>query len=418
MQNCKAHCIFILSSLLYLATFTDDLAAQATNPETATPENLWQLIDARLDESDVNSLNYFILEQVNKHCGKEYQCLYVNYEKILRELELRNKYWAAVPVAEEMVKLAQVQKDLKSEANALSRLIALYGFVENRELESQKYQELLQLYERMGDIPAIIRTKAVILEGRAWYLGEVDEILPELEALVAQAEEQGLTETANRIRVRLKYLYGDFGYVDKLKETIDAIEKIPLSDPITSAEAPYALHAASGRADLLMMEKKYDQAATLYQRALAITRLRHRAHHDTWSEVYVLQRLANLEWERGNSSSAQSYLDTAYVIASEANLYDRMTLVLEMQTQIAEAEKRFADALRYTREIYRHKATLDSLSAGSDVQRYQLQLAKEQLMAEKERQTLELNLKNSQLKYFTLIVILILLLATGLGRVK
>lgn len=414
LHNCKAHRIFILSSLLYLAAFPNALAAQATNSQIAAPDNLWLLIETRLEKSDVNSLNYFILNQVNKHCGKDYGCLYENYEKILSELELRNKYWAAVPVAEEMVKLSQAQKDLKSEANALSRLIALYGFVENRELESQKYQELLQLYERMGDIPAIIRTKAIILEGRAWYLGEVDEILPELEALVAQAEEQGLTETANSIRVRLKYLYGDFGYVDKLEETIEALEKIPISNPITSAEAPYALHAASGRADLLMMEKKYDQAASLYQRALAITRLRHRAHHDTWSEVYVLQRLATLEWERGNSLKARSYLDTAYVVASEANLYDRMTLVLEMQTQIAEAEKRFSDALRYTREIYSHKATLDSLSTGSDVQRYQLQLAKEQLTAEKERQALELILKNSQLKYFTVIVILICLLATGL----
>lgn len=406
--------LFLLLFLCFWVGVSTFLTAQSTTQLKAVSNNLWPLIEARLERSDVTSLNYFIFEQVNNQCGKDYDCLYANYEKILSELELRNQYWIAVPVAEEMVKLAQAQENLKAEADALSRLIALYGFVENRVLESQKYQELLQLYERMGDIPAIIRTKAIILEGRAWYLGEVDEILPELEALVAQSLEQGLTETANHIRIRLKYLYGDFGYIDKLAQTVEALENIPISDPITSTEAPYALHAATGRADLLVMEQKYDQAASLYQRALAITRLRHRAHHDTWSEVYVLLRLAKLERERGNSNQAKSYLDTAYTIASEANLYDRKILVLEMQTQIAEAENRFANALQYTREKYQQQAILDSLSGGFDVQRFQLQLVKEQLTAEKERQTLELRLRKNQLRNALIITILLLLLVVGL----
>lgn len=410
MYICRAH-IIILAVLSSLAVFSNLLVAQTPSAPNTTVDSFWGPIEARLEKSDVNA---FISRLVSKHCGKDYTCLYENYEEILWELELRNKYWIAVPVAEEMVTLAKTQADLRAEANALSRLIALYGFIENRELESQQYQELLQLYERLGDIPAIIKTKAIILEGRAWYLGEVAEILPALEALVAQAEKQGFTETANSIRVRLKYLYGDFGYVDKLAETVEALEKIPVSNPIKPAEAPYALHAASGRADLLMLEKKYDKAAALYHRALAVTRLRHRAQHDSWSEVYMLQRLATLEWERGDSPKAQSYLDTAYTVASKATLYDRLTLVLQMQAQIAETEKRFADALRYTREIHKHEATLDSLAAGTDVQRYQLQLAKEQLTIEKEKQALEINLKNSQLRSFTVIVMLIVSLTAGL----
>jgi len=384
------------------------------SPKLTTSDDLWSRIEARLEQPDANSLVSFIFNQVDAHCDENYSCLYENYEEILSELELRNKYWIAVPVAEEMVSLAQAQENREAEADALSRLIALYGYVENRLVESQKYQELLQLYERMGDVPAIIRTKAIILEGRAWYLGEADEILPELEALVRQAQEQELTETVNRMRIRLKYLYEEFGYPDKLAQTIASLERIPISNPIKPAEAPYALHAASGRADLLVMEQQYDPAAALYQRALAITQLRHSAHHDTWSEIYVLLRLAKLERLRGNSVLAQSYLDKAYALAAEAKLYDRLILILEMKTQIAEEENRFADALWHTREIYAHQNTLDSLSNGFDVQRYQLQLAKEQLTADKERQTLELRLRNSQLRNSLIITALLVALVIGL----
>ncbi|HFA50892.1 MAG TPA: hypothetical protein ENJ95_17930, partial [Bacteroidetes bacterium] len=396
--------------LLLLNLAPDNLAAQTDD----FTESLFPLIEARLAQPGGDTVRYFVLEKIRRHCGNDRRCLYKTYDEVLKKLEGQNEFWAGIPVAKELVKLAQLKGDLDAEADALERLIVLYNFINDTRLTNFYREKLLAVYEKAGKQQAAIEIKALMLEGWAWHLDQADKILPELEATLARADEMNMTETANKLRIRLKYIYEEFGHYDKLTAIVEYLEKLLASDSVRFANSGYDFHAASGRADLLAMEGKYDRAEALYQKALNISRIHRRGTHDTWSEIYALHRLAKMEWERHGAAKAKAYLDTAYAISSKYKMYDRLVINLEMKTQIAEAELRFADALKYTREMYADAETADSVSAGFDVKKYYLQLETEQLAAEKEKQSLELRLKKNQMAYLILVGVLASLLAAGL----
>ncbi len=395
---------------LLLKLTPGSLAAQTNG----LAETILPLIEARLEQPGGDTATYFIQDQIRAYCGNDTDCLYNAQNGVLRMLESRNLYWTGIPVAVELTRLAEQKGEIDAEIDALRRLIELYNFTNDTKMTIFYREKLLELFEREGNQAGVIETKTRILEGRAWLLNETDKVLPEIEAMLAKAIDLNLTETANNLRLRLKYLYEEFGHYDKLAVIVEELEKLVASDSIRFSKSGYGFHAASGRADLLLMEGKYAQAEALYQKALGISRLYYRGPHDTWSEIYALHRLAKLEWERHNGAKAKSYLDTAYAISAENKMYGRLVINLEMKAQIAEAEHRFADALRFTREMYAHAASADSISAGFDVKKYYLQIEAEKLAAEKEKQAIEIRLKNDQVAYLTLIGVLTSLLAAGL----
>lgn len=400
--------------LVLLCGAVNQLQAQPKMNTAVETEKIWSLVEPGLDQPKADTLGAFILHKVRDHCGKDYECMFNTYQEILSKLEYRNKFLVALPVSKEMVKLARQHKDFEGQTNALKSLIELYNFLEDTRMVLVRRQELLELYEAKGDQAEIIRTKVHILESRAWQLNETAQILPEVEALLDQAVKLNLAETANFLRTRLKYLYEEFGYDDKLEKIVAELEDIPVSDPIKPSESRYVIHASSGRADLLRKEGRFDEAAALYREALSVARLRLRAHFDTWLEVYVLLRLGSLEWDRGNNLEAQAYLDTAFSISDEFNMHGHTVTNLALQAQIAETENRFADALYLTRQKQLFQTKMDSVSSGFDVKKYHLQLAKEELTAEKEKQALDLQLKKSQLRYSLIIAVLALMIAIGL----
>jgi len=238
--------------------------------------------------------------------------------------------------------------------------------------------------------------------------------LVELEELLAEAKQLNLTRVVRYMQIRLKFLYEVYGFSDRLVKTIEALEKYPQSDPIKPEETLSAFHATAGRADLLMMDKKYDQAHTLYLKARDIVRPRYFTFHDTWLDIYALQRLAKLESERNRPNQASAYLDSAYVLAKDSKMHHDLLFILEKRVEIAEGEKRFSDALNYTREINKQQAIIDSTSKGFDEQRYQLELIRKQLVTENENQAFQLRLKENQMRSFFITGTLFLLLVVGL----
>jgi signal transduction histidine kinase/AraC-like DNA-binding protein len=275
-------------------------------------------------------------------------------------------------------------------------------------------EKLIQLYEWMGDMDGVITNKAITQEGRAWYLKMPGEAITEIEALLDQTLKLNLSNTANRVRIRLKYLYEEYEYDEKLAGIVSALEKIPFSHPLQPSEAPFAFHAASGRADLLAREKQFDQAASLYQKALEISRQRYHKQHDAWSEIYTLHRLARLETKRQHFTQAHAYADEALEKVKKLKMIDHHEVNHKVRAELAEAEGRYADALHHTKKFYEYRDRVDSLFPGFDLKKYFLELEAEELKLEKERQTLALQLKTSQLDYSIIVAVLALILAVGL----
>lgn len=400
--------------LFFVAYMTTLLPAQSQQVDSFFIEKIVQGFEARLDQPGGDIADQFILREVKNHCKEDYNCLKNAYSRVLSQLEGSFRHFAAVAVAKELERLAEKNRDFDMQASVVGRLAAIYAFVGNNKMRIFYQEKLLALYVQSGDTEKILYTKSHILEGRVWYLNEAADVLPEMKKILEQALKEGYTDFANRWRIRIKYVCEEYGFDEEFVEQVKALEKIPLSAPLQPSEYHIAFHASSGRGDILRKEKKYDQARSAYLKALDVFRTVDNSHHDTWLCIYVLFRLAKLERERGDVTEAKKFLEEAYVIADDTNMHDRAILYLGMKAEIAEAEKNYEDALRFTKEIMSRQAILDSLSEGLDMEKYHIQLEREQLAAEKQNQALELAQRQNQLMYTTVIVVLVGLLALGL----
>lgn len=230
----------------------------------------------------------------------------------------------------------------------------------------------------------------------------------EMEALLTKAIEKKDTVNINYMHLRLSMLTHEIGQFGKMEEHIIALEKVQLSDPIKPREYGFAIHAALGRADLLRIQEKFEDAERYYQKALRLCE----AEPSRWLEVKTLLTLADLEWERGNSAIAKSCLDKAQAKAEKLNFDDLLVFNYEQKAKIAEAEGRFADALRFIKKQQVHKKKIQARNAGFNMENYNLQREKEQLAIEKKNQELELQVRKIQLRAALTITALSLLLAT------
>lgn len=423
MQKLELSMVNYLNSTLYLVLcFFFTLCLRAQINEIYVPEHIssaWQeemlnSVDQRLKQPGVDTLNNFFTAQITDHCGEDQACIRDSYWVVVDELYARKEYFAAIPLTEELARMAKQQEDVAGEVLAIRMLHRLYVFTDDQEVTFQLKLRLLALYEAEGDVANVIYTKRMIAEAKAYQLGDAAQAIAEHKELLAQSRALKLERNVNNILTRLKILYEDFGYPEELPAIVEQLEQIPLSDPIQHTEYEYAYHAWSGRADLYLKEKNYDQAAKLYQRVIDLTKTRFDGKGDLWRKIDMLHRLAQLEWARGNKSKANDYLTAARTEAQVYKMNDHLLVNLKLRIEMAEEDQRFADALDYTRQLYAHQSKVDSISADFDAKRHFTQFANERLVAEKTSQTLALEVKNVQLISLLAVTVLILLVAGGL----
>lgn len=408
--------------ILTLITFSFSCSlingAYAQRDEVNVPAQMRQhflnLVSSQLQQSPTDTLPLFFIEQIENYCEKDLDCQWDACWIVVNELNARTKYFEAIPLTDELIRLAQEREDLEGEAQALWMLRRFYNFMEDIEMTAKINHRILAIREEQQNIGQIIYIKKAIASHKAYNLNEVEQAIADLKDLLAQATELELERSQYSVLITLKSIYEDFGYTALLPAIVEEMEKIPISDPIKHGEYEYFYHAVGGRANLFLLEKNYEEAEKRYQQVLALTKTRFEGRGDFWWELYILHRLARLEWERGDTAKANAYLDEAYEKSVEFQLQDQTTINLKMRIEMAEATDRYADALAYSRALYAHQAKIDSISADFDAKRYYTQLANERLEAEKSSQALELRLKNYQLITLLVIVALALILAAGL----
>jgi signal transduction histidine kinase/DNA-binding response OmpR family regulator len=394
--------------LLLLAGAQSMLPAQSKRT-AGIVDKLWPLIEPQLDHPASGDTRHFILQEVRRSCGTDYDCLYQTYYAIMIKLERRFNLPAAIHIGEEMVKVAQRQGDLEAEAGAYKNLSRFHGAIGNERLTIVNLEKALRLFEQLGNQPVVIRTQMALLE-RSLSYRTLEEVLPEMEALLAQAEKSKDTASVTYLHLRLLLQTQSAGLYDKMETHVEALEKVPLSDPIKPMEYGEAIHAALGRADLLKVRGKLAEAERFYQKTLRLCE----AEPSRWLEIRVLHSLADLEWEQGRAALAKSYLDKAQAKAEKLELDELLASTFMRKSKIAEAEGRFANALEYIKKQHFHQEAFKAQSAGFNTQSYFLQQEKDQLATEKKNQKLELQLKKIQLRNILIIMVLVLLLAAGL----
>ena len=396
----------ICSVFLLLFIGGGRFTAQVAKPQTPDIEKIWTSVQARLEQPGSDTTYSLILDQVRSYCDEDYDCLYQTYHALMLKLGEGYHLPGAIYLCEEMAKIAHRHENLRDEASANMTLNNYYGALGYLRLAAVNIDKALALFEQMGDSQAITRARMSKLEQSLSHR-TMEEVLPEMNALLAKSIETGDAKSALVLHIRLVGHTMQARRYDETEEHIAALEKMPVSDPVQPNEYATIITAALGRADLAMTVNDWDAAEPYYQKTLQFAK----AEPNRWMETHVLNSLANLEWKRGNTVLAKTYLDKAQTIAEKLELHDLLIRTFNLKTSIAEKEGNYAGAFRFSKKERYHDEKFKSKSAGFDIENYYLELEKNQLAAEKKTKELELSLKKAQLRNSLIIIALALPLA-------
>lgn len=378
-------------------------------------DQLWPLIETQLDQSELDTAHHFMLLIVRGHCGDNYSCLYPSYAVLREKLERRFDLSSAIIICNEMVRIAKAHGDLDGEAQAYMQLFRFYDALGEEEKAVVSMEKARLLYEKTSNQQAISQIRINKLENKLRHQS-IEEVLPEMEALLKEVTAKKDTFSMNLLNLRLIHYSQSAGEYELMAKHVEAVENIPISTPIKAEEYGIVIYAAIGRADLARIDNDLDKAEQFYQKALRFCE----AEPSRWLEIKTLQNLTEIEWERGRLDLAKSYLDSAQVKAEKLNLDDLLTYNFELKAKIAEEEGRYADALKHTKRKVFHEQKFNNKSAEFDAKNFFLQKEKEQLAAEKERQALELRFKDARVRNLIISIVLglCLIAALGLGLVN
>lgn len=325
------------------------------------------------------------------------------------ELERRFNLPGAVYVCQEMARIAHRQNALDEEAIAYRNFSRYYDAMGDDRQAALSIEKAVGLFEQAGNRHAVTEIKMIKLEHSLKYR-KVEEVLPEMNALLARAEENGDTLSMGYLHTRMIEHALEAERYDEAAAHVAYLEKMTVSSPLRPNDYGIVIHAARGRAELARARNDLNEAERYYQKALRYCE----EEPSRWLEIHILQSLAELEWSRGNAGLAESYLNKAQTKAENLELDDLLTINYGLKAQIAEEEGRYADALAYTKKKYAHEKKFERKSAGFDVENYYLQKEKNELAVEKKNQELELRLKKEQLRNSAIITALVFLMAFGL----
>ncbi len=401
----KVYLLSTGSRLLFFLLLSLPWPGRGADFGRAAEEILWPDIASHLNVQPADLP--FISKTVEDFCNGKPDCLYSSYEVILYRLERRFNLPAAIYVGKEIAEAARQHQDRAVEARAYMNLNRFYAAIGNQQQAVANIEKARALFEQLGNRTAVVRAQMSKLEQSLEHR-PLEDVLPEMNALLSRAEADGDSISAQYLHIRLiDYCLRAKRY-EEVEQHVSALEKVPLSDPIRPNEYGIAIHAAMGRGDLARLQGKHPLARKAYLQALRLCE----AEPSRWLEIYVLHLLTELEWEGENRQAAKSYLARAHAKAAKMGLSDLLTRNFELQAAIAEAEARYADALAFTKKKIYHDSLFKSRSEGFDVENYYLLLEKEELAAAKNHQELELQLRKNQLRDSWTILGLALVLLT------
>ena len=366
------------------------LSAQAQEKGTTQTQlsfakkELIPLVETRMKQEGGDTASHYIIEKIKVHCGDDYECSRVAVREVLDWLWYNGGFDIGVPISKEEVRLADLHGTIENRVEAYESLTVFYWWVGNFQAFYLSMEKKQAVYEEANMPHKAIETEVAILDGKAWYLNEVDELLPELNRLLEEAIEVGNELTILEVRSKIMHIAEGHGMYDLLEEHLSEMEKYPFSDPIIHKESGHAYYAAYRRGILFHVDKKFDEAKRYFMKALGIAR--------DWNHPYrvgsTYRQMAALEWDRGDVPLATAYLDTAFQYADSLMRHDELSSIYKLKTEIAEKEKRFEDALSFNKKMHFHQEVYDSSAVGFDPKNYYLQLEKDQLATEKEAQEL------------------------------
>ncbi len=385
---------------LFLLALPSTLFSQVSKGATEESD-LWPLIATQLEgRKGGDASSGFIFLLVKGKCGKDAGCLLGDYAWITNKLERRFQLPDAIAVCEEMVKVARKADNPAIEADAHLNLYRFHDALGHSQQAVEQMELAEDLFTELGDQEALIRMKMDELE-RSLNHRPPEEVLPKMEAVLAEASANGDAENALLFHILLIGHTISAGKYEETEKHIVAIEAAPISDPVRQPEYKYLIFSALGRADLALAKGDTTKALAFYQKSL----LHCEAEPSRWLEIQTLQSIAKLKIEGQNFTAAKHLLEQAEAKAQELNLDDLLAANFKLKARLAEAEGRFADALEFTKKGQFHDALFKQRGNGFDIQRHLLKKQKEKLTTEKAEKENQLLATETKVRSFFFLII-------------
>ena len=385
-----------------------DLCAQDT-PSKAMSEELWPKIESMLeDKNDISSFQN-ILQLVRDNCGSDYSCLSQNYKDVQSNLERIFNIPAALYIGEELINIAQKENAIEDEAEAHLDQYRFFDASGDARLSITSLEKAGRLFEKTGNLSKLTYVRHSQLYGSLTYK-DLDEVLPKMDSLLQQSKSRKDTVSMTSLLIRLMYVTQGNNRIEEMESYLAELERIAARN---IGKGKYYIELRTTLTRVELARNKGDLAKAIHQCKKILKIIE--KHPDRWFEYHSLQLLAEMEWERGNRTTAKNYLEQAERVATDLNLLMQLAIVYGLKSRFAEEERHPTKALEYLKQQLVYQKQWDSRSEGFDMQTFYLQQEKEQLATEKERQELTLQLQNQQLRNSTIIIGLTATLALLLG---
>lgn len=305
-------------------------------------------------------------------------------------------------------------RDLYEEIGNKKRLVQIYGTLYSyndafgmRREAIIHLDKAIKLSEELGDEGRVLWYKiAKLIKNRDAL--DTKDLLAELNQYLMKT--RSMNNKGLEISVLRNILYILLGK-NELEKTEEYFKYFKdLLDSEFHDDTALLLDYHKMRGDFYFRQDKYIESQENYKEALRFARIR----KANWNEAKVLNELARINWKLENRKLAKAQLDTAIYVGKKFKLEDLLVESYGIKYDLSEEEKDYEAVYFNSKKIDFYQDVLDKKKAGFDIGKYYLQLEKDQLAIEQKNSELELNARNDQLRYISIILILFAGLSTVL----
>jgi len=401
---------FILIKLVFpiiLLSFQINYSQQVS--ENENQELVWKEIQSQLNQTSKAESYNFITDVVTSYYGNKFDSLYPAYNFVMRKLEREFNLQAAIFVGEEMVTISKQQNKLKELADTYMNLYRYYDALGFYHIAINHANNALDIYKNLGLTKKVLSTKITLLHTRTSFNSSKD-ILKEMK--VIQNEALILKDTSFNISINLDLIpvaISANNYEEALIN-IEAIEKLPVSNPIKQSEFPGLIITTIARAEIALAKGDKDQAIIYYKKALEYCK----QEPSKWLEIDILTTLAEIAWQRGNQVESNKYITIAENKALKLDVPELLTKIYSFKEKVYKSLGKYKEAFNTAKQKESYNNLFKNRSKGFNIEAFYLKKEKENLDIISKNAQLQMNVQALKYRRSLYIEIIIFIIALGL----
>lgn len=396
--------IMMVFILFGMGLFSPALRAEQPH-DSISREKFFELVDSQLERYAQDTSYHSLFLLVRGYCNNDPGCYYHTYRDIMGILE--GRYYdlrGAILIGKEALRELDTTDSTEHRAAFHYDLYRYYHALNLDSVGIHHFEESTRLFELTGNRDRMLWNEFKLLEAR---LEDNDySVVEQMNALLDRASAEGLHEVVPKMHLRLAYLSQNTGDYKALERHTAALAAFTSEGPPTKLDDAYRMQVETGLGMLALQEGKTEKALEHLHRAVRIAE----ESSSIWLQIRRLQFIASVEFQRDSLAAAERYLMQTDSMASALELHDLLAYNYAGRAQVAEADGRPADALRYTKLQQQYQDTFDSRQNGFSFRRHQLEKENREREAELARKETKLR-RNRILIGISLLLAVVFLIA-------